>query len=127
MLATSSATGEGLAELAAELLRRVPAQSEPAPGHFAGAEPEELVEHMVFRPHGAGGFLVSRTGEGSFRVSGRGIERLVSRYDIENEDAMGYLEGRLRRIGVIQALEAEGFEPGDEIEIAGVTFELDPG
>ena len=39
---------------------------------------------------------------------------------------MAYLEGRLRRIGVLSALEAEGFQPGDEIEIAGVTFELDP-
>jgi hypothetical protein len=26
----------------------------------------------------------------------------------------------------LSALEAEGFQPGDEIEIAGVTFELDP-
>ena len=39
---------------------------------------------------------------------------------------MAYVEGRLRRIGVLSALEAEGFQPGDEIEIAGVTFELDP-
>ncbi len=127
VLATSSATGEGLEQLAAELLRTVPAQSEPAPGHAAAAEPEQLVEHMVFRPMAPSGYTVSRTGEGSFKVSGRGIERLIARYDIENEDAMGYLEGRLRRIGVIGALEAEGFEPGDEIEIAGVTFELDPG
>lgn len=127
VLLTSSATGEGLPELSAELLRSVPAQSAPAPGHAAGAEPEQLVEHMVFRPLAASGFAVSRTGEGSFKVSGRGIERLVARFDIDNEDAMGYLEGRLRRIGVIQALEDEGFEPGDEIEIAGVTFELDPG
>jgi GTP-binding protein len=36
------------------------------------------------------------------------------------------VERRLRRIGVLKALEAEGFQPGDEIEIAGVTFELDP-
>ena len=39
---------------------------------------------------------------------------------------MAYLEGRLRRIGVIRALEEAGFEPGDEIEIGGVSFELDP-
>jgi GTP-binding protein len=39
---------------------------------------------------------------------------------------MAYLEGRLRNIGVLRALEAEGFQPGDEIEIAGMTFELDP-
>ena len=59
-------------------------------------------------------------------MRGRGIERLLARYDVDNEDAMAYLEGRLRRIGVLRALEAEGFQPGDEIEIAGVTFELDP-
>jgi hypothetical protein len=27
---------------------------------------------------------------------------------------------------VIDALEHHGFEPGDEVEIAGVAFELDP-
>jgi len=30
-------------------------------------------------------------------------------------------------MGVIKALEAEGFEPGDDVEIAGTLFELDPG
>jgi GTP-binding protein len=29
-------------------------------------------------------------------------------------------------MGVIAALEREGFEPGDDVEIAGVVFELDP-
>ena len=29
-------------------------------------------------------------------------------------------------MGVIRALEEQGFEPGDEVEIAGETFELDP-
>jgi GTP-binding protein len=59
-------------------------------------------------------------------VRGRGIERLMARYDVDNDDAMAYFEGRLRRIGVLGALQAEGFAPGDEIEIGGVTFELDP-
>jgi GTP-binding protein len=81
---------------------------------------------MVVRPSGGGGFQIERLGHGSFAVRGRGIERLLERYDVENDDAMAYVEGRLRRIGVLKALEAEGFRPGDEIEIAGVTFELDP-
>jgi GTPase len=87
---------------------------------------DELAEHMVFRPTGASGFQVERLGPSAFAVRGRGIERLLARYEVDNEDAMAYLEGRLRRIGVLRALEAEGFQPGDEIEIAGVTFELDP-
>ncbi len=81
---------------------------------------------MVFRPAASTGFAVERIGPGSFAVNGRGIERLVARYDVENEDAMAYLEGRLRKIGVLRALEAEGFQPGDDLEIAGVVFELDP-
>jgi GTP-binding protein len=30
-------------------------------------------------------------------------------------------------MGVIAALEARGFEPGDDVEIGGIVFELDPG
>jgi GTPase len=123
VIVTSSATGAGVAELASELLRGVPAT---AP---AVAEPdaqEQLAEHMIFRPGAPSGFVVERRGPRSFAVSGRGVERLLERYDVENEDAMAYLEGRLRKIGVLGALEAEGFRAGDELEIAGVAFELDP-
>ncbi len=132
VLASSSATGAGVRELGELLLRLVPdLAAAPAGlgdgGLHAGAGGQELAEHMVFRPTGAAGFRVERLGEGAFAVRGRGIERLLERFDIDNEDAMAYLEGRLRRIGVLGALEAEGFQPGDEIEIAGVTFELDPG
>jgi GTP-binding protein len=149
VIATSSATGAGLGELAGELLRRVaPASAsavaggaEPsagvdnghalAPPRAPGGGSEELAEHMVFRPAGdrlaaGAGFSVERLGPRSFAVRGRGIERLLARYDVDNEDAMTYVEGRLRRIGVLKALQAEGFQPGDEIEIAGVRFELDP-
>ena len=77
-------------------------------------------------PAAPSGFQVERLGPSAFAVRGAGIERLLRRYDVENDDAMAYFEGRLRRIGVLRALEAEGFQPGDEIEIAGATFELDP-
>jgi len=135
VVATSSATGAGIQELATELLRGVPLPSE---GVRAGTyEPEaaresandgepELAEHMVFRPLPPGGFVVERIAAGSFRVKGRGVERLIARYDVDNEDAMSYLETRLRKIGVLRALEAEGFQPGDDLEIAGMSFDLDP-
>lgn len=136
VLATSSATGAGVQELAAELLHRVPALASAGSAAGSGAgvsvgermtegEPE-LAEHMVFRPAASSGFVVERVAAGSFAVKGRGVERLLARYDVENEDAMAYLEGRLRKIGVLRALEAEGFQAGDDLEIAGVAFELDP-
>ncbi len=127
VLASSSATGVGLDALARELLTRVPALEGPASEPVGDAGGEELAEHMVFRPGGGSGFQVERLGPRSFAVRGRGIERLMLRYDLANDDALAYLEGRLRRIGVLAALESEGFEPGDEIEIAGVSFELDMG
>jgi GTP-binding protein len=133
VLLTSSATGAGLSELGELLVRLVPDASVAAgetamPGAPAAARggEGELVEHMVFRPGAGAGFHVEQVADGAFAVRGRGIERLVARFDVDNEDAMAYLEGRLRRIGVLGALEAKGFQPGDEIEIAGTTFELDP-
>jgi GTP-binding protein len=33
----------------------------------------------------------------------------------------------LRALGVIRSLEGAGFEPGDDVEIAGIVFDLDPG
>jgi GTPase len=119
VIVTSSATGEGVDELARELLRRVPV-SEPA-------DVEALAEHRVYRPAAERGFRVEPAGEGRWRVVGPGIDRLVARYELDNEEAMAHLERRLRGIGVIRALEAQGFEPGDDVEIGGVEFELDPG
>ncbi|MBV8991960.1 MAG: GTPase ObgE [Solirubrobacterales bacterium] len=128
VIATSSATGVGLDRLAAELARRIPVQGPKAvPPAGAEAPAEELAEHRVFRPAASRAYRVERTGAGAFRVTGAGVERLVARYDLDNEDALAHLERRLKGIGLIRALEAEGFEPGDEVEIAGVAFELDPG
>lgn len=117
---TSSATGEGVAALAAELLRSVPLELEAElPG-----EPE-LAEHLTFRPAHGRGFRVERDGDGPFRVIGDGVERLLARHDLDNDEALAHVESRLRKIGVVQALEEQGFQPGDDVEIAGVLFELD--
>ena len=136
VLVTSSATRQGLEELATLLLRRVPLQSDAdagsaAAGQLAGSSDAAdllagLPEHVVFRPVAKRRFDVVQSGPGRFEVSGEAVERLVARYDLENEDAMAHLERRLRGIGVIRALEQAGFAPGDDVEIAGVAFELDP-
>ncbi len=126
--AVSSATGAGLAELTGAIFAAVPAgEARVVPGSAAAIEqPEFEAEHIVYRPEGDGGFDIEREGEG-FRVTGRGVEMLVSRHDLSNLDALAYLEQRLREIGVIAALERAGFEPGDEVRIGDEEFELDPG
>jgi GTP-binding protein len=123
VLVTSSATGAGLEELRTAIVRGVP--EEPPPPAEEGVE--ALAEHRVYRPAEGEGIEVSRTGERAFRVDGPRVERLLRRHDIGNPDSLAYIEERLRALGVIRRLEAAGFEPGDDVEIAGTVFELDPG
>ena len=127
VIVTSSATRLGLDELTAELVRRVPVAEAPEAIIEIATPDEELAEHRVFRPAAQRAYTVAKVGDGVYRVSGKGIERLVARYDLDNADALAYLERRLRGIGVIRALQEQGFEPGDEVEIAGIAFDLDPG
>lgn len=122
VLVTSSATGQGLDELAALLLRSVPLAAEPAP-----LADEPLAEHRVFRPAAPTGIRVEQLEDGVWRVSGEQVDRLIARHDLENEDALAHVERRLHRLGVVRALEARGFTSGDDVEIGGVVFELDPG
>ena len=121
---TSSATGQGLDELAVELMRRVPLLSGAAEAIALDDVP--AVDHRVFRPAAGRSFSVERAEDGVFRVAGDGVERLLLRHDLDNDEALAHVEHRLRRMGVISALEAQGFEPGDDVEIAGVLFELHP-
>jgi len=124
---TSSATRQGLEELATELLRRVPVRGAAAEEAAELEDVAELAEHRVFKPAARRGFRVARVEDGLFRVEGDAVDRLIARHDLDNEDALIHVEGRLRRMGVMRALEAAGFEPGDDVEIAGIVFELDPG
>jgi GTP-binding protein len=128
VIVTSSATRIGLAELTREMLRRIPVDRGQA---RAAIEPPlehdgELAEHRVYRPGAPRAYDIERVGAGSYRVSGAGVERLLARYDLDNDDALAHLERRLKGIGVLSALAAEGFEAGDDVEIAGIAFELDP-
>jgi GTP-binding protein len=122
VMVTSAATGQGLDTLRAELLRRVPLAElvDEAAGE------DDVAEFQVFRPAAGRAFEVEKIGAGEFRVTGEAVDRLIARHDLENEEALAHVEHRLRRMGVISALESHGFEPGDDVELGGVVFELDP-
>jgi GTP-binding protein len=133
VLVTSSATGAGLDGLRALLLQRVPlagADAAAGAGLLTGPElaaERELPDHRTFRPRAKRAFSVERVEDNVFRVSGAPVERLIARHHLDNEDALAHVEGRLHRMGVVRALEEAGFEAGDDVEIGGVVFELDPG
>jgi GTP-binding protein len=120
VFATSAATGEGLDALRDAIFEAVPADEvQPAKG-------DQPATHRVYRPGEGDAYRVEKVGAGAFRVEGGRIDRLIARHDVDNDEALRYVEERLRVLGVIKALEAAGFEPGDDVEIAGIVFELDP-
>jgi len=121
VFATSAATGEGLEELSNAIFRHVPEEEHAEEGA------ETSATHRVYRPGRGDAYSVRRTGPGAFRVEGERLERLIARHDVDNDEALRYVEERLRALGVIKALESAGFEPGDDVEIGGIVFELDPG
>ena len=121
VIVTSSATRAGLDQLSLELLARVPSD---APAELSDA-PAELAEHLTFRPAAARGFRVERTEDGVYRVLGAGIDRLLARHDLDNDEALAHVESRLRQIGVIRSLQEAGYRAGDDVEIGGVLFDLD--
>ena len=124
VLAASAATGEGLEDLRRRILAELP-EIVPAPSSSVVASDDEFeAEHRVYRPAGDGGYRVEREEDGGFRVLGRGVELLFERHDTDNEEALAYLEQRLKEIGVIAALDRAGFESGDDVRIGGIEFEL---
>ena len=127
VLATSAATGAGLVELRRRILAQLGGAEARAPeARPESDQPEFEVEHRVYRPAGEGGYRVEREEDGAFRVAGRGVELLFERHDLSNEEALAYLEQRLKEIGVLTALRAAGFEPGDDVRIGEHEFELHP-
>jgi GTPase len=120
VLGISSATGAGLEELVRSIFAALPEEAAPA------RREDFEAEHRVYRPGEQEGFEVVPEGDGRFRVTGRGIELLMARHDLQNPEALDYLEGRLREIGVIAELERAGFEPGDEVVVGDLEFELEP-
>jgi GTPase len=114
-IAVSGVTGQGTDELAARLRDLVAAAPAPA------RQP-----HMVLRP-GREPFTVRKVADRRFRVEGRTVERWVRDADLEDPRQVIDLQQRLRKAGVEKLLAEEGAREGDEVVIAGRSFEYFPG
>jgi GTP-binding protein len=116
----SAATGEGLKEL-------VFAMAEAAAAHRAANPPPERTR-VVIRPVAVddAGFTVEPDDEGVFVVRGTRPERWVRQTNFANDEAVGYLADRLARLGVEQALEKAGAEPGCPVRIGTHEFDWQP-
>ncbi|MEX1006281.1 MAG: GTPase ObgE [Acidimicrobiia bacterium] len=91
------------------------------------AEPEPETEPFVVLRPAEEGFTVVRDDAGAWRVSGRSAERVVAMADLTNEEAIEYVQVRLRRMGVERALARAGAREGDVVRVGPVELEYQEG
>ena len=88
---------------------------------------EAVDARPVLRPaEGVGEDLRVERYHDGWRVTSERVERWVVMADLDNEEAVRYLQGRMIRAGVEDALLAAGAKVGDPVEIAGAVFEFEP-
>ena len=120
-LLVSAQSGDGLKDLARELA----AVMEQARAVQAEAEEAAQAERAatVLRP--ADGRLDSFTVEAVddyFVVHGVPLERLFAKADLDNEDAVAYLQQVIERAGLNDALRRAGAVPGDTVVVGESEF-----
>jgi GTP-binding protein len=115
--AVSALTGEGVDALARALGEAVAA---------VDVEAESAKEPAVLRirPESEGVEVLRENG--AYRVHNPKAERLVSRFDLSNPDAVRYVQERLVGLGVEDALARAGAKEGDEVRIGDESFEFTP-
>jgi len=116
-LAISAVTREGLDTFLGRLgtLIDEARASEPEPEPFVVLRPSDV------------GFRVLRDDDGAWRVTGRSAERVVAMADLTNDEAIEYVQLRLRRMGVERALARAGAREGDVVRVGPVELEYQEG
>jgi GTP-binding protein len=110
-------TREGVPELISALVAALASAPEPvAPSRPA----------TIKLPASAPRDLVVERKTWGFLVHGERVENLVARTDLESEGSLERFQAQLDRLGVNEALEAAGVQPGDTVRIGGGEFEYRP-
>ncbi|MCU1499353.1 MAG: Obg family GTPase CgtA [Acidimicrobiales bacterium] len=109
----SAVTGDGIPQLVGAMAGAVRSARAALP------EPEPFVVH---RPQPEG-LTIERIDTGAYVVHGRAAERAVALSDITNQEALAYVQERLKRLGVDKALAKAGAQDGDPVHIGKFSFD----
>ena len=119
-LLVSADSGEGLQELSWALETAITAAREAA----AAVEPPDAAPEVLRPGEGRLENFTVEPVEDYFVVHGAQLERLFAKADLENEDAVAYLQQLIERAGLNQALRRAGAVPGDTVVVGEQEFEF---
>lgn len=114
----SAASGEGLDALVYAVWELVQQAPRPEPVRVnpevltAGRRRAPLSEYTIRRENDV------------FVVEGEGLSRLLARLDLDNDEAVRFLQKVFTDIGLHDALRREGVQDGDVVHVAGFEFEF---
>jgi GTP-binding protein len=115
--AISAVTGQGVQALMQRLFRLLQDLPPPEPAR------EEMA---IFRPaEGEEAFTIEQTEDG-WRVHGTRVERVAAMTPFVLPEAVARFQRQLIAMGVVEALEAAGVQPGDTVHIGEQELEWQP-
>ncbi len=120
----SAATGEGVSPL----LERVWQLVETARAEREEMDqlpPVQVTRVQVDKPFSIKESARFADGLSEWEAEGGMLERLLTRFDLENHEAVLHVHRLLERHGVIEQLKAAGVNPGDTIHVGTMSFEFE--
>ncbi|MFN3966752.1 MAG: Obg family GTPase CgtA, partial [Endomicrobiia bacterium] len=113
----SALTGKGITELLNEIIYIL---SKIPPVILSERKESEIKQkEYIFEPE----FKIEKVSTGIFSVIGKKIENIVSMTNFQQEEAVIYLQKKLKKLGVERELKRHGIKDGDIVRIAGYEFE----
>ena len=111
MIPISAATKKGLQPLLIEI-HKLLEEADAAPTKFM--EDFEFFEEKEedYEP-----FTIEKAGEHYYVVQGVGVEKMIGYTNLESEKGFAFFQKYLREHGIIDALEEQGIQEGDTVNI----------
>lgn len=113
VIPVSGATGQGIRELVQVIAKTLSSIEKP--------EAVKEVESIKYTLEDEKPFSIEKGGH-VFYIRGKAVERLVAMTDLENESAVKRLQRAFKKMGIDDALKAEGIQPGDTVKIGNSEF-----
>ena len=113
----SAVTGEGVAEAVYKIADMIVSAPIPA---------EQKADEKIYRFNDEKKLEVVGSGPGSWLIRCKSLERQVAMTDFDNDEAIAYLQRRMRALYVDAALAKAGAESGDTVTVGSMEFEFKP-